>query len=204
MLKLYYMPGACSLATHIVLEWIGAPYEAQRVSRAELKSPAYLQINPAGAVPALLADGTVLTQNAAVLNYLAERFPAARLGGDGTAIGHATVQSWLGFANSDIHPAFKPLFGATAYLEDEAAIEKSKAHARKMLRAFFERIDAQLQNHDWIAGSRSIADPYLFAMLRWTPGVKVDLSGLGAVERFQARMHQDKGVAQALKDEGLA
>lgn len=72
-MKLYYMPGACSLGDHIVLEWIGTPYETQKLSRDELKQNAYLHINPAGAVPALDVGGWILTQNAATLNYLADR-----------------------------------------------------------------------------------------------------------------------------------
>ena len=82
MLKLYYYPGACSLAPHLVLEWIGAPYEAVRV---QLGDPAYNAINPAGAVPALdTGEGWILTQAGAVLHYLARRFPDARLGSDGS------------------------------------------------------------------------------------------------------------------------
>ncbi len=84
-MKLYYSPGACSLADHVVLEWIGKPYDAIKVSREDKKKPEFLAINPAGAVPALEHDGWVLTQNAAILNYLADLNPEAKLGGDGSA-----------------------------------------------------------------------------------------------------------------------
>jgi glutathione S-transferase len=203
-MKLYYMPGACSLAAHIILEWTGAPYETQRLSHGELKSEAYLAVNPLGAVPALEIDGSVLTQNAGVLNYLAERYPAAKLGGDGTARGNAEVHRWLGFVNSDMHPAFKPLFGATGYLDDAAAIDKSKVRAKKTVRRLFEEANRQLRGRDWIAGQRSIADAYLFVMTRWTKGVGIDISDLTEVGRFFDRMNRDPGVAKALKDEGLA
>ena len=83
-MKLYTTPGACSLADHIVLEWIGEPYEAVIVSKEERGLPAYLAINPNGAVPALDDGGWVLTQNAAILNYLADLYPASGLGGDGS------------------------------------------------------------------------------------------------------------------------
>ena len=146
-MKLYYTPGACSLSDHIVLEWIGQPYETVRVSREERKSPAYLAINPAGAVPAFEQDGWVLTQNAAILNYLADRYPDSGLGGDGTPRSRAEVNRWLAFANADVHPAFHPLFGATSYLEDPALIESTKDAARKKLRGLFERADAQLAGH---------------------------------------------------------
>lgn len=203
-MKLYYTPGACSLADHIVLEWIGQPYEAARVSREERKQPAFLAINPAGAVPVLEEDGWVLTQNAAILNYLADRFPEAGLGGDGTPRSRAEANRWLAFVNSDMHPAFKPLFGTTAYLDDKPAIEKSKADARAKLRGMFERVDAQLAGKDWLTGYRSIADPYLFVLTRWARNNDIDLSGLDNVERFFNHMHADAGVQKALKDEGLA
>jgi len=203
-MKLYYTPGACSLSDHIVLEWIGRPYEAVRVSREERKSPAYLAINPAGAVPAFEQDGWVLTQNAAILNYLADSFPDARLTGDGTARSRAEVNKWLAMANADIHPAFHPLFGATSYLEDPALIERSKQAARVKLRSLFERIDAQFAGRDWIAGTRSIADPYLFVVTRWAMAMEVDLSGLDNLQAFFERMLADPGVQGALRQEGLA
>jgi glutathione S-transferase len=203
-MKLYYSPGACSLADHIALEWIGQPYEAIRVSRDERKTPAYLELNPAGAVPVLEQDGWVLTQNAAILNYLADIFPQAGLGGDGTPRGRAEVNKWLAFANSDVHPAFHPMFGTTAYLEDAALIEKSKIAARTKLRGLFERADAQLSGRDWIAGTRSIADPYLFVVTRWAKAQAVDLSGLDNLERFFNTMQSDPGVQRALEQEGLS
>lgn len=203
-MKLYYLPGACSLASHIVLEWAGTPYETQRLGREEMKEAAYLAVNPAGAVPALEHDGWTLTQNAAILNYLAETNPGAKLGGDGTPKGHAEVNRWLGFVNSDLHPAFKPLFGTTGYLEDDTVIEKTKAHARAMVRTLFERADAHLQKNDWLAGSRSIADAYFFVMVRWAQALKIDISDLAGVSRFAERMAADPGVAKALADEGLA
>ena len=201
-MKLYYSTGACSLADHIVLEWIGKPYTTQRVSREERASADYKQkINPAGAVPVLEQDGWLLTQNAAILNFLADSFPQAKLGGDGTPKGRAEVNRWLAFVNSDVHPAFKPLFGSTAYLDDAVAIEKTKDTARKSLRALFERADAQLAGRDWIAGQRSIADPYLFVTLRWAKGQNVDLAGLDNLAMFFARMEADAAVQKALADE---
>jgi glutathione S-transferase len=202
-MKLYYSPGACSLADHIALQWIGQPYEAIRVSREDRKTPAYLKINPAGAVPAFEQDGWVLTQNAAILNYLADSFPQAGLGGDGTPKGRAEVNKWLALVNSDIHPAFHPLFGSTAYLGDETLIDKSKDVARTKLRGLFERVDAQLAGKDWISGNRSIADPYLYVVSRWAKAQGIDLTGLDNLVRFVARMEADSAVQKVLKDEGL-
>lgn len=200
-MKLYFSPGACSLADHIALEWIGKPYEAVRVSREERKEPEFLKLNPAGAVPVLEHDGFVLTQNAAILNYLADLHPESNLGGDGSAKSRAEVNRWLSFVNSDVHPTFKPLFGATAYLDDPAMIDKSKDAARKGLRTLFERADAQLAGKGWIAGTRSIADPYLYVVLRWAKGQNVDLSGLDHLHDFVARMDADPAVTKVLAAE---
>jgi glutathione S-transferase len=203
-MKLYYSPNTCASADHIVLEWIGKPYRTQRLSREERAMPAFKAINPSGAVPVLEVDGWVLTQNTAILNYLADTHPEARLGGDGSAKGRAEVNRWLAFVNSDVHPTFKPLFGATAYLEDAAAIEKTRENARTSLRTLFVRADAQLAKNDWIAGTRSIADPYLYVTLRWARGTGVDLSGLDNLARFVTRIEADPGVRRVLADEGLA
>lgn len=203
-MKLYYSPGACSLADHIVLEWIGKPYEAVRVSGEDRKSPAFLAINPAGAVPVLEDDGWVLTQNSAILNYLTELNPDAGLLGDGSPRSRAEVTKWLAVVNSDIHPAFKPLFGAIAWIGDDALVAKGKDVARASLRVLFARVDTQLEGRDWIAGTRSIADPYLYVVLRWAKAMGVDLSGLGNLERFFNAMQADAGVRRALAQEGLS
>jgi glutathione S-transferase len=202
-MKLYYTPGSCAMADHIALEWIGEPYEAVRVSREARGQPEYLRINPLGAVPAFEDDGWVLTQNAAILNYLADKHPGAGLGGDGTPKGHAEVNKWLALVNADIHPTFRPLFGVTDYLGEEGA-EKTKDAARKRLRTLFETVDGQLAGKDWLVGSRSIADPYLFVVVRWAKANDVDLSGLDNLARFFQRMLADEGVRKVMKDEGLS
>ena len=202
-MKLYYSPGTCALADHIVLHWIGKPFETVRLSAEERKQPAYLALNPAGAVPTLDHDGWILTQNVAILNYLADLFPEAKLDGDGTDKSRAVVNQWLSFSNSDVHPVFKTFFGGAAWMQDEALIEKAKDNARKTLRTLFERADRQLEGKDWIAGTRSIADPYLFVVLRWARATRVDLSGLSNLDAFFERMLRDEGVRQALEEEGL-
>jgi glutathione S-transferase len=202
-MKLYYSAGACSLADHIVLEWTGKPYETQRVSKDERSAPAFKALNPAGAVPVLKEGDWVLTQNGAILNYLADTFPEAKLGGDGTPAGRAEVNRWLAFVNSDVHPSFKPLFGSTAYLEDAATIEKTQDHARTVLRGLFARVDAHLAGRDWLAGTRSIADAYFYVVLRWAKATGVDLSGLEHLVTFSTRMESDAAVQKVLADEGL-
>ena len=202
-MKLHYMPGTCAMADHIVLEWIGKPYEAVAVPRDRLKSPEYLRLNPAGAVPVLELDGWSLTQNSAILHYLGATNPEARLLGDGSARGMAEVDRWLAFVNADVHPSFWPFFGGLSWLQDEALLAQGKAAAATKLRGLFQRADAQLAGRDWIAGDRSIADPYLFVVTRWAKGVGVDLSGLDELERHFQRMLADEGVQRAMKAEGL-
>jgi glutathione S-transferase len=200
-MKLYFTPGTCALADHIVLTWIGKPFEAQKVSREERQQPWFLKLNPAGQVPVYEEDGWVLTQNGAILNYLADKFPESKLGGDGSPKSRAEINRWLAFVNSDVHPAFKPLFGAANYLEEPALIEKAKENARQNLRKLFERLDAQLAGRDFVVGTRSIVDPYLFVTLRWAEKQNVDLTGLGNLAHFMRVMNEDPGVKKALAEQ---
>lgn len=203
-MKLYTKPGACSLADHIVLRWSGLPFELQVMDAAGLKSPEYLELNPAGSVPVLTVDDWALTQNAAILGYIADIAPLSGLGGDGSARSRAEINRWIAFVNADVHPAFKPLFGSTRYLQDEKLIALSHEDARQKLRGLFERADARLAARTWLAGERSGADAYLYVTLRWAKKTGVDLSGLEALEAFHQRMTADPDVQAALQAEGLA
>ncbi|HYG44520.1 MAG TPA: glutathione binding-like protein [Bordetella sp.] len=203
-MKLYYMPGACSLASHIVLEWIGKPYDTHKLSREALKQPEFLKINPMGAVPALVDGDMTLTQNAAILEYLAEQAPQGQLLGDGSAASRAEVRRWLGFINSDLHRTFSLLFAAQRYLPDEAAQEQLRLSAASQLRTLFGQLDQQLAGKQYLAGAApSIADPYLYVVLRWAHGKQLDLSGMDNLAAFFQRMEANAGVQAALKAEGL-
>ncbi|GLQ94216.1 glutathione S-transferase N-terminal domain-containing protein [Dyella acidisoli] len=203
-MKLYYLPGACSMADHIVLEWIGKPYQAHLVAREALRSPEYLQINPFGQVPALVVeDDWVLTENVAILNYLMDCFPEAKLDGNGTPRERAEVNRWLCFLNSDVHPAFKPLFGPQRFITDESQHATLQDMARQRLRGLFERLNTQLADREWLTGHRSVADAYLFVTLRWAKGKQVNLGGFDHLEAFSARMHADAGVKAAMQAEGF-
>jgi len=197
-MKLYYFPGSCALADHVVLEWIGAPYETVKLDRAAVKSPEFLALNPSGAVPVLVDGDFVLTQNAAILCYLAELHPQARLYGDGTARGRAEVMRWLGVLNSDVHPAFKPIFQPARFHPDAAAAGILADTARAQVRKFFELLDNRLRGRDWLVDARSIADPYLFVMLRWSRRIGIESSGLDNLARVCERMQADRGVRAAL------
>jgi glutathione S-transferase len=199
--KLYYFPGACSLASHIVLEWLGAPYETVRMSRQSIKEPPYLALNPFGTVPLLVHGAFSLTETVAILGYLADLHPLARLLGDGTPRGRAEVTRWLAFLNSDVHKAFKPIFVPGRFLPEPSFAPALAAAARPRVRACFERLDARLHGRDWLADQRSVVDPYLFVMLRWTIGAEVDVRDLQNLARFTARMERDPGVRTAIRQE---
>jgi glutathione S-transferase len=203
-MKLYTSPGACSTADHIALQWTGASFEIEIVSREQRQSPEYLAINPAGTVPVLCDGDYILPQNAAILGYIADTWPAAQLAGDGSARQRAEANRWLAFVNSDLHPAFKPIFGPARYLPDESQYEAVKAQARSNVRVLFERADHQLAGKQWLAGFRSYADPYLYITLRWAANTGVDLGGLDNLAAFKQRMDADAGVLAALKAEGLS
>lgn len=203
-MKLYSKPGACSTADHIALQWTGQPFEVELLDKDTLKAPAFLAINPVGSVPAVVDGDFVLTQNAAIMGYIADTFPRAGLAGDGSARQRAEATRWLSFVNSDLHPAFSPLFGPGKFIGDESQFDAVRAAALKRLRGLFERADAQLADRPWLAGFRSFADPYFYITLRWAAGAKVDLSGLENIAAYRTRMEADAGVQAALKAEGLS
>lgn len=202
-MKLYYFPGACPLATHITLEWIGKPYEAIKLTREQTKEPEYLKLNPTGAVPTFVDGDFVLTQSAAILDYLAEVYPDADLVGK-DAKGRAETRRWLSFCNSDLHRTFAMVFGADYFCggnEDFAKVLTSKA-AEKLV-AYFKIANEQLKGKDWLTGTRSIADPYLFVLLQWCDAKGIDISDLTELKRFKENMLADSGVQAALKAQGL-
>jgi glutathione S-transferase len=200
-MKLYYFPGACAFATHVVLEWIGAPYEAIKIDRAALQAPQFLALNPYGTVPVLIDGDFVLTQNVAIMYYLAERHPEARLLANGSARGRAEVMRWLSFLNSDLHPAFKPIFAPQRIHPDPAAASVLADTARAQIRKYLGRLEGQLEGREWLVDRRSVADPYLFVMLRWARRLDVDTQGLNSLRRFFERMQADAGVRAALTAE---
>lgn len=202
-MKLYSKPGACSTADHIALQWTNGPFEVEIVTAESMKAPDFLAINPAGAVPAIVDGDFVLTQNAAIMGYIADSFPAAGLGGDGSAQQRAEATRWLAFVNADLHPAFVPLFNPGAFHADESQHDAIKTAAKKRLRGLFERANTQLDGKQWLVGFRSFADPYLYITLRWAHGLGINLSGFDNLAAFKTRMEADDGVQAVLQAEGL-
>lgn len=206
MYTLYYWPGYCSFATHVVLRWVGAEYSLNKVGYDVRQSDEYRRdVNPSSTVPVLvLPDGFVLSQNSAILNYLADTYPEARLGGDGTTLGRAKVNRWLGYINSDVHKVFSPLLHPERVQGNADAQQTTKQVARMMLRRHFEILNDQLATDEWIAGDRrSIADPYLFVLVRWARAGEVDLRGLDRLLQHYQRLAEDPSVIEAMATEKL-
>lgn len=200
-MKLYYLPGACSLADHIVLKWTGIEHQAVRVNVQIIKSEAYLRMNPNGAVP-LLEDGDfILSENVAILGYLAEQRPDSGLLGDGSVRGRAQVMRWLAYLNSDVHGAFKPLYSPARFLPDERLAGAIADQARLQVSEHLRLLDRHLQGRDWLADRRSIADPYLFVMLRWAERKNIALDGFPELLRFMGQMLADRDVLAAIEIE---
>ncbi|HEY8215235.1 MAG TPA: glutathione binding-like protein [Methylocystis sp.] len=204
MLTLYYHTGACSLAPHIALEWIGEPYETQAV---EFGDKEYLKINPAGAVPALdTGEGWILTQAAAVLRYLADRFPQAGLAPDGSPREEAEANRWSSFITGDLHPAFFPLFLPDRYTRarEKEAFDNVREAAKALVRKKFDIIEAHLAGRRYMVGDKlSYLDAYVFPMERWAASMLEDgLSKYPNIQKHHDMMAADEGVKRALAAEG--
>lgn len=202
-MKLYYMPGACPLATQIVLEWIGKPYDTELVPREDLKKPAFLALNPVGSVPVLIDGDLTLTQSAAILEYLAELNPELDLLG-GSVRERAETRRWLGFCNADLHKTFGVLFTVKTYSDDESVQKQIASKTSAKLVSLFEIMDKQLEGKQWITGKRSVADPYLYVLLRWAHGKELDIGRLQNLERFYQHMQGQPAVQAAVKAQGLS
>ncbi|MDE0004111.1 MAG: glutathione S-transferase N-terminal domain-containing protein [Rhodospirillaceae bacterium] len=205
-MKLYYLPGTCSLAIHIVLEWIGEPYEAVAVTREQTKTPKYLKMNPAGAVPVLANGGRVLTQNSAIQKYLIEQYPQANLGPDPAPEGNYELNHWHGFLGGDLHPGFRPYFAPQQFHPDESAHTAIRAAAFTNLQRLYGIADRHMDGRDHvIAGRRTVIDAYLFTFSSWAArGFPNRLGDFPHLKRFVGNMLADPGVARVLADEGVS
>jgi glutathione S-transferase len=195
-MKLYYSPGACSLADHIALHEVGLPFELAKVDLKTHKledGRSYLEVNPKGAVPALqFDDGEVLTENVALLSYIADQKPSTIPAG---SRGRYRLLEMLAFLASELHKAFHPLF-------DPQSTEHEKKDARQTVERKLE-IAAQTFKGPFLFGAQpTVADAYLFVMLTWAEKQKLAIPE--ALEAFAGRMRERHPVRLALKHEGLA
>jgi len=204
-MKLFTIPGTCALSVHIVLEWIGQPYDIRVMAHGDNRAD-YLAINPGGQVPALqLDDGRVLTEAAAILMYLAETAPHAGLGnGNSDATSRYELFQLLSFLTGEVHVAFKPYFSPQRFLQDESQFKSLQGQAFVVLAPMLVRLDAQLGDAQFILnGRRSVADPYLYILLRWVDYAPGGLILYPALARFRGAMETDPGVTRALLAQGM-
>ncbi|TDQ56386.1 glutathione S-transferase [Mesocricetibacter intestinalis] len=204
-MKLYYLPGACSLVPHVALEWIGNPYEAVAAGREEIKKPGYLAMNPLGAVPLLIDGDLVLSQNIAILTYLDALAPQAKLFGSITVQDKAKAMKWLAFFNSDLHKAFGPLFRLPAYAEDNQPLaDNIRRSAAEQILRYLAIADDHLSRHIYFGETLCVADIYLYTELRWCKLLGLDYSALRHLESFYQRVAENEGVKAVLGQQGLS
>jgi glutathione S-transferase len=201
-MKLYYSPGACSLSPHIALSEAGLPYELVKVDLRAKKlenGDDFLKINPKGQVPALALDsGELVTEGPVIVQMIADSVPAKHLAPGRDSVERYKLQEWLAYINGELHKNIGPLFNPM--LSDEAKVVfKDRATSK------FKYIDSQLAGHEYLLGKNfTVADGYLYVMLRWAEGMKFDLSGFNNLLAFKDRIAARPKVQEALVKEGLA
>ncbi len=196
-MDVYFSPLACSLASRITLYETGQAANFQRVDTKAGRTASgedYRKINPKGLVPALRTDdGAVLTENAAILQYLADRRPGSKLAPDGFA--RYQLQQWLSFISAELHKTvFTPLLGAGFPAE-----AKTKAIADSASRLAY--LNDHLTGRDWLLDDFSVADAYLCAVLNWNQAVKLDFTPYPAIQAYQARLMTRPAVQKAVQEE---
>lgn len=205
-MKLHYFQASCALAPHIALEWAGADYELSEMKRSDTRAPEFLKKNPAGKVPVLeLDDGTCISQVNAVLQFIAETWPEAGLGGDGGGDSRRAMQRWLSHFNGDVHTSFTPYFMTHRFADSDGAKAEVKARAAGEVAFQLKVVDDHMAGRDWMMGDgRSILDPYLFVFTLWAGFMPDRLNAFPNLKAFAKRMKEDPGVQNALKMQGLA
>jgi glutathione S-transferase len=200
VLKLYYAPGACSLAAHIVLEESGEKYDLQRVDLAngEQRTEAYLKIHPQGRVPALQLDsGENITENTAILPYLGKRFglwPA-------DPVAETRALSLIGLFAASVHPAHAHISRPERYASDAAALANLQEVGRKSFHGYLEQIDRLLNGRQWLSEQYSVLDPYALTFYAWGVRRELPVADLKHFRAFKDRMLARPAVARALADE---
>ena len=200
-MRLYILPGACSLAANIALREAGIPFELVRVSHRTHKTADGVdlnEINSKGYVPALVLDnGELLTENAALLSYIADLNPAAKLAPPAGTLERYRVSEWLAYINSEIHKSFSPLFSPEAPPD-------MKQYARNGLTKRVAWLAGKLGSKPYLLGEQfTVADAYLFVTLSWSGLVGFDLSQWPNLQAFQERVAARPHVIEAMTAEGL-
>jgi glutathione S-transferase len=200
MLTLYFTPGACSMAAHIVLEESGEKYDSKQVdlAKGEQRSEAYLKIHPQGRVPALRLDsGEALTENTAILPYLGKRFGLWPT--DPTA--EAKALSRIGFFAASVHPAHAHVGRPERYAADPAAFPTIKETGLKTFHGYLEQIDGMLAGREWFGDRYSVLDPYGFVFYTWGVRRELPMGELANYTAFKDRMLGRPAVRRVVEDE---
>src|ERR1700732_5030816 len=204
MIKLYYAPHTCSLASHIALEEAGAEYSTVRIDFAanEQRTSEYLAINPKGRVPALVTDRGILTENPAMLAFIAQSFPQARLAPFDDPFAFAQVQAFNSYLCSTVHVAHAHKGRGYRWATDEASFADMKRKVPQSVGASFALIERNMLKGPWVMGETyTICDPYLFTLAGWLEGDSVDLSTLPKVADHRKRMSERPAVQKVLAEE---
>jgi glutathione S-transferase len=202
MLTLYYAPGACSMASHIVLEESGEKYEPRKVDLAggEQRTEAYLKINPLGRVPVLgLDDGSPLTENTAILPYLGNRFDLWPK----DAIAEAKALSLVGYFASSVHPAHAHVGRPERYTADTSAFPGIKEAGLKTFNTYLKQIDGMLAGREWFADKYSVLDPYGFVFYTWGVRRELPMAELKNYTAHKDRMLKRDAVSRVVADEKI-
>jgi glutathione S-transferase len=209
MLKLFYAPNACSLASHIALTEAGADFEAIRLDlkAGDQRKPEYLAVNPKGRVPALVTPRGTLTESVVILGWAAQSYPDAHLKPEGDFFAFSEMQSFNLYLASTIHVTFAHLFRTTRWADSESAIAEIKAKVPSSLAAQWKLIEERLgDGRPWVCGAQyTVADPYLYVFARWLEREGAGGSAAMPLTRaHRARMQKRAAVKKVLADEGLA
>ena len=202
-MKLYYKKAACSLAVRIILNEMNLSFEEEEV---DLKTKIYQHnkdfkaINPKGSVPTLeLDNGTILTENAVILQYLADTFDQKQLLPDLNTFDRYRVLEWLNFVATELHKGFSPLFNPN--IPESIKTELLKP----MLQTKFSYINQQLQNHQFLTSNQfTLPDAYLYVMVRWAIGLQIDLKDLTHLIQYAKHLEQYDSIKKSLAQEQLA
>jgi len=200
-MKLYYSPGACSLASHIALYETGLPFEIDRLiktTKMTVGGEDFMQINPKGYVPTIkLDDGSILTEGAAVLQYIADQKPDSGLAPKAGTMERYRLQEWLTFISSELHKSFSPFF-------NKDTTEDVKTNARNHLTKRLGYVETQLANKPYLMDDHfTVADAYFFVVVNWSNIVGFDLSPFPRIKEYLARIAERPAVQAAMKAEGL-
>lgn len=206
MLTLYYAPGTCALASHLALEYAGAPYEARRLDfkQQQQRSPEYLRINPKGRVPALATDRGVLTETPAILQYVAQSFPQAKLAPLDDAFLLGKVNAFNSYLCSTVHVAHAHKGRGPRWVEadDTHSIEAMRRKVPQTMAECFTLIEEQMLEGPWVLGERfSTGDLYLFTLTRWLEGDGVDVNRFPKVAEHLRRMNEQPQVRKVLAEQ---